>query len=195
MFRPLFTIGLGLVCVSGMARAQEHRQHAAHQHGHGTLSIAVEGGSVSMEFEAPGSDIAGFEHEAKSAAEKAAVAKAKAGLAEPLLLFTPPAAAQCSLKEAKVEIAGDETHDGHDGAHGHDHEHAKPSESDTHHGEYHAQYVLDCKSPSALTSLTFAYFAQFKNAQALTVNVVTPKGQSQFEVTRDKSTLDLTQLM
>ena len=51
----------------------KHREAGAHAHGHGKVNIAIEGQRLSIELEAPGADIVGFEHEAKTAAEKAAV--------------------------------------------------------------------------------------------------------------------------
>ena len=67
----------------------------------GTLNIAIEGARLTMELEAPGADIVGFEHKAKTEQQKAAVEKAKQQLAEPQALFKLPAAAGCVLKEAK----------------------------------------------------------------------------------------------
>src|SRR3990172_13326550 len=67
------------------ARAEEaKRELGAHEHGHGTLNIAIENARVSMELEAPGMDIVGFEYAASTDDQKAAVAKAKAELAKPL---------------------------------------------------------------------------------------------------------------
>ena len=63
------------------------------------------------------------------------------------------------------------------------------------HSEFHAEYTLTCSSPSRLTSMTFQYFNAFAGAQELDVSVIAPKGQSSFEVKRDKPTLDLTGIM
>lgn len=64
-----------------------HRELGAHVHGHGTLNIAVETTRVELELEAPGMDIVGFEHEAKTAEHKAAIEAAKAKLKDPLSFF------------------------------------------------------------------------------------------------------------
>ncbi len=45
------------------------------------------------------------------------------------------------------------------------------------------------------TTINFDYFALFAGAHDLTVNVVTAKGQSKYEVSRDKPTLDLGGIM
>ena len=67
----------GLILISSAVTAEETRQLGAHEHGHGTLNIAIEGTTVSMELEVPGSDIVGFEHVAATPEQKAAYASAK----------------------------------------------------------------------------------------------------------------------
>ena len=57
-------------------RAEDaHRELGAHVHGIGALNIAVQGAEVAMELHVPGSDIVGFEHEAETAEDKAALAE------------------------------------------------------------------------------------------------------------------------
>ena len=70
----------------------------------GIVNIALEGNRVTMEFEVPGMDVVGFEHEAKSAKDKTALEQAKQRLSAPLSLFKLPASAGCHVTEAKVEI-------------------------------------------------------------------------------------------
>ncbi len=179
------------------ARAEEgHRELGAHVHGHGTLNIAIEDKRVSMELEVPGMDIVGFEHAPSTDDQKAAVEKAKARLEKPLGMFSLPTAAACTVAEAKVAIEaehGDHGDDDHKheekGDHDHDHEAAGG------HNQFEASYALDCANPSELTTITFDYFALFAGAHDLTVNVVTAKGQSKYEVIRSKPTLDLGGIM
>ena len=167
--------------------ADEHRELGAHEHGRGTLNIAVEGNKISMELEVPGVDIVGFEHAAKSRKEKAAVEKAKTQLAAALTLFALPAAAKCRVTEAKIEVeAGDHDHDAK--AETKADKGAARSEG---HSEFHAQYALECAAPGNVTAIEFGYFRAFAGAEKLTVNVITPKGQSKFEVTRTTPSLSL----
>jgi hypothetical protein len=78
-------------------RAEEaHREMGPHEHGHGTLNIAIEDKRVSMELEVPGMDIVGFEYAPSTNEQKAAVEKAKAELARPLAVFGLPAAADAA---------------------------------------------------------------------------------------------------
>jgi hypothetical protein len=179
----------------------EHRQMGAHVHGHGTLNIAIDDKQVALELQTPGMDIVGFEHAAKTDAQKAAVDKAKAELAKALELFKLPQAAGCSVKEAKVALEGGEgtAHDHHDHD-AHDHDHDKSADKHDHdehggHSQFNATYTLSCETPQELASITFGFFDRFAGAQSLTVNVVTGKGQGTYEVTRAKPVLDLAGVM
>lgn len=191
---------LGLLAFSLLtlpARAEDdHRELGPHVHGHGTLNIAIEGNRVSMELEVPGMDIVGFEHAPSTADQKTAVEKAKAQLAKPLGIFSLPAAAGCAVAEAKVAIEAEHADHADDGD--------KPDSKDDHdhhqeaaggHNQFEANYALDCTAPSALTTITFDYFSLFAGAHDLTVNVVTGKGQSKYQVSRSAPTLDLGGLM
>lgn len=195
------------------ARAEEeHRELGPHVHGHGTLNIAVEGKRISMELEAPGMDIVGFEHSAKSGEQQDAIAKAKGALADPLALFKLPASAGCSVQEAKVAIESEHGREHqHGGAqdepakaeeddrdhddHAEEHHAADDHDEEESHNAFHVTYALDCADPTALTSIGFDYFKSFPGAGSLTVNVVTAKAQSSYEVSRDKPELNLAGVM
>ncbi len=190
--RTAFVLAAGLACAALPASADEHRQLGAHVHGHGRLNIAIEGNTVSMELEVPGMDIVGFEHEPSTPEQKAAMANAKEKLLNALALFGPAPEAGCALRHVKVSTEAE-----HEDEHEHEaHATGGHEEEPGHrHSEFHAEYSLNCSSPSRLTSMTFQYFKDFAGAQELDVSVIAPKGQSSFEVKRDKPTLDLTGIM
>lgn len=173
------------LAASPALRAAEHRELGAHEHGHGTLNIAVEGNAVRMELEAPGDDIVGFEHDPSTPAETKTIAAAKATLAKPLELFQPPAAAKCMVKDTKVTIREEE----HEGDHAEGQKDKEKAEA--HHNEFYVEYALECAAIEEMKSLRFGYFAAFPKAQSLTVNVIMPKGQSRFEASRTSSKIDL----
>jgi Protein of unknown function (DUF2796) len=185
------TIAAAAFAVSLPALAEEHRELGPHEHGHGKLNIAVEGNSVSMELEVPGADIVGFEHEPGTDEQKAAVEKAKATLADALSVFKLPAGVGCKVAEAEVLIQPEDEHE-----HAEEHEDAansdaKEAEEGHRHSEFHVTYALDCAAPAKLTSINFKYFDLFAGARVLSVNLVTPKGQTSYEVTREAPKLDL----
>jgi len=183
LFALLF---LATAVATGSFAADEHRELGVHEHGRGTLNIAVEGNKVTMELEVPGVDLVGFEHAAKTRRDKSAVEKAKTRLMAPLALFALPASAACRVTEAKVEVEiGEHDHDAKDAGAG------KGAAKSEGHSEFHAQYALECAAPGNMTAIEFGYFRAFAGAQKLDVNVITPKGQSKFEVTRSNPNLSL----
>ncbi|WP_299963269.1 DUF2796 domain-containing protein [uncultured Roseobacter sp.] len=194
-----YSLLVPFLLTAGTAVAETERQLDAHEHGVGQLNIAVEATTIAIELTAPGADIAGFEHTAETADDRAAIDRALALLAEPLRLFEIPDAAQCSVVDRSVALEGDgDAHADHD--HDHDHEHKHDHEHDhaghdeakeAQHTEFHAEYQLDCANPSAITRIGFAYFDTFPNARELEVQVVSQGGAQAFEVERDAPVLDL----
>jgi hypothetical protein len=192
--------GLALAVSAGSGSAQQHRQADAHEHGRGILNIAIEGNKVSMELEAPGADIVGFEHKAKTEQQKAAIEKAEQQLMVGEALFKLPAAAGCVLVTSGAALEGE--HHDHDHGHGakeHGHKGDKhddaKADDDHEHSGFRAEYVFECKAPASLTSIGFDYFKAFAGAQKLDVTVITPKGQSKFEVTRANPRIELGGMM
>ncbi|NNL17892.1 MAG: DUF2796 domain-containing protein [Boseongicola sp.] len=194
---------VALVAIASPALAEETRELDSHEHGVGELNIAIEGGTVAMELHAPGADIVGFEYEAESSEDRAAIDAAVATLARPLELFVMPAAAECTVVQASAALESEEEHDDHVGEHDHDEDHADDHDHDkehdhdeehareANHTEFHAEYTLNCGNAGALSKVTFAYFGAFGNARELEVQIVTASGAQAFEVERNEPTLDL----
>lgn len=175
---PPFIASLALAATALAAQAQtERREVGPHQHGAGTLNIAIEGTKVSMELSAPANDILGFEHQPSSAEQKQVLEKASTLLNKPLDLIGFPAAAGCSAESAKVVFNAGEPKEAK--------AEAKPAGEEHAHADFDIDYVLSCKAPDKIDTLTFPYFKEFAGAQRLTVTVVSDKGQSQFDVTRE----------
>lgn len=142
------------------ARTEGSRELGAHEHGHGSLAMAVDNGQIGIELEAPGADIVGFEHPAESAEDRAAVDSAVAVLSNPLELFLL-ANADCEVIRAEVELVGEHHEEHmHDDDHGHDEDHAEDDDhaededhdedhahdesADESHTKFHASYLLTC---------------------------------------------------
>ncbi len=203
-----------------VVHAEETRQLDAHEHGVGQLNIAIDAQQIAIELHAPGADIVGFEYAAQSSEDRAAVNDAVARLARPLNLFGFPEAAACGVVEARASLESEEEHDEHkEEAHDHaehdDHDHAEHKEEEhdhaahkdhdhgdehtdhaqeTGHSEFHAEYLLTCADPAQATLITFAYFDAFTNARELEVQVITDRGATAAEVTKDAPVLDLREL-
>ena len=181
--------------------AEETRQLDAHEHGVGQLDIAIDGQQVAMELHAPGADIVGLEYAAESDADLAAVDSAATTLAGPLDLFVLPEAAGCSVVTATAGLESEEDHDDHGDEQGHDDHDDDRDEhddeghddhaSETGHTEFHAEYLLTCANPSAITEINFAYFDTFPNALEVEVQIISDAGATSFEVERDAPVLNL----
>lgn len=219
MIRMIAVAATILVLASAQGAAETERQLGPHQHGHGSLNLAVEGQTVQMELEVPGVDIVGFEHKAKTAEDRAKMEAAAKTLAQPLALFILPGEAGCKVTAAKVSIVGatepdDDTHelDHHDHTeveeheadehqaeeHGADERQAEEHEADEHqaeHSEFHAEYALSCSNVAAITAISFPYFEVFPNSAELAVTLITEKGQKAFEVNREHALIDIRGIM
>ena len=160
------------------------RQLGPHVHGHGSLSIAVEGGKVAIELVAPGDDIVGFEHPAETPEQKTALEAAKGILSDPVTLLGIPGAAGCKALTAEVETRPEHEEPAADGA-----QPAAPEEPGQH-SEFHARYDLICTTPAGFTGLTFTYFDKFANAKVLDIEVIAGAGQNQFEASRENPKVD-----
>jgi hypothetical protein len=113
-------------------------------------------------------------------------------------LFQLPAAAGCALVAsgaARESGDRDHGHDAKDDGKSHAHQGDKPDHAESEHSGFRAEYTFDCRSPAGLTGIVFDYFKVFAGAQKLDVTVITPKGQSRFEVSRAKPRIDLGGMM
>ena len=147
---------------------------APHQHGRGTVNIAFEQDRLEIELHAPGADIVGFERLAQTDAERQTLSLAIAALKQPLTLLTLPSVAGCRVQETVVTAEGMEE-GGPAGAH----------------TEFEAAWMLRCDDVTALRTFDFKpLFARFAGAEELDVTVVTARGPSTYEVTRESPTVD-----
>ena len=199
MIRVIAVAATILVLSAAQGAAETERQLGPHQHGHGTLNLAVEGQTVQMELEVPGVDIVGFEHKAETAEDRAKMEAAEKTLAQPLALFVLPGEAGCKVTAAKVSIVGETESD--DDAHEldhHDHTEADKHEAEEHeaeHSEFHGEYALSCSNVAAITAISFPYFEVFPNSAELAVTLITEKGQKVFEVNREHAVIDIRGMM
>ena len=188
----LYPLLAASVIIATPVLAEDSRHLDAHEHGVSQLDIAFDGQQIAMELHAPGADIVGFEYAATSAEDRAAVDAAVAALARPLDLFQLPELAQCSVVQASAELEIEADHDDHD-------DHAEEAGHDDHddhaeeagHAEFHAEYLLTCGDPAAVSEVSFAFFETFPNAQEIEVQIIADSGATAFEVERDAPTLDL----
>ncbi len=179
MYYKTLPVVLSLVFVPCVAWAEKHdhkheheetRQGHVHEHGVSALKIAIEGKQIEMELEAPGHDIVGFEHEAKSDEDKAAVEKAIKLLKQPLSLISFPAKAGCKLASSEVEVH---------------------KEGEEGHAEFHVHWEFTCTDMNAITPLQTKIFSQFPNMEEIDIEAISEKGQTAIELEKGAVEIDL----
>ncbi|MEO1720483.1 MAG: DUF2796 domain-containing protein [Pseudomonadota bacterium] len=174
----------------------KHTDEAAHVHGSGKMNIAIDGNKMTVELTAPSDDILGFEHKAKTKAEKKTKASASKTLNAFAKIVSVPSGAGCTVSDADIEFTADgDDHHGHSHGHSHSHDHgkkkAKKAEAEAEHSDVVATYQVSCKNPEQLTTINLPYFEAFPRARELDINVITGKGQYAFEIEKASAKLDL----
>lgn len=168
-----FVLPALVVCGALFAR-DEHRHEGAHEHGSASLSVVTEGNTVYFEFEAPAEDIVGFEHEPRTAADRAkhktALDKLRNNAGLILLL---DAALGCTVATESVEWKKEE----HGG-------------SGTH-SVVEAAFKAVCKKPAAGSSLRLAFTKYFPTLEAVRVTVISGSKQNAVVVRKDRPAVEL----
>lgn len=165
------------------SHAHAHEEHAsldAHEHGVASLNVALDGQTLEIQLQSPAMNLVGFEHEAKSDADKAKVTAARQHLEQPQALFALPIEAKCALQDSELDspLFGGHAHD--------EHEHA-----DEHgHSDIDASYRFACANAEALQTLELgSFFGTFPGTEKLEVQLIGPSGQQGAELTPSNSRL------
>ncbi|EIK93839.1 hypothetical protein PMM47T1_24725 [Pseudomonas sp. M47T1] len=170
----------------------KHGSLGTHEHGTARVNAALDDQTLALEMQTPAMNIVGFEHLATTDADKAAVAKARALLEQPLALFNLPAAAGCSVASQHLQspLFGD-VMPAEDDDDDHDHDHDQPAATgEHHHSEIHASYEFTCTSPDKLKALDLSQvFKTFPATHKVVVQMIAPEGQKGLDATPDNSTL------
>lgn len=165
------------------AHDHEHEEHGsldAHEHGVASLNVALDGQTLEIQLQSPAMNLVGFEHAAKSAADKAKVAATRQQLEQPQALFALPIEAKCALQESELDspLFGEHEHEHHD----HDNEHG--------HSDIAASYRFACANAAALKTLELgSFFGTFPATEKLEVQLIGPSGQQGAELTPKSSRL------
>ncbi|RDE22474.1 DUF2796 domain-containing protein [Motiliproteus coralliicola] len=195
---------LGPISQPLLANEHEHQQLDAHQHGAAELNMVVEGEEVLIELITPADNILGFEHQAKTEADKHKLEQAVASLRQGAIIQLS-GDADCKLESIAIESALLEDHQEHD----HDAEHAEHDGHDDHekheehahddhndhkdhddhehegeHSEFHISYSYHCHQPDALNGAQVQLWQQFDGFEKIQVQLISPKGQQRQELTR-----------
>lgn len=162
----------------------------AHEHGVAEVGVAVDGKSVQIEFTAPGSAIMGFEHEAKTDADKKKMADAFAKFrANAPAMFVFDAALGCKVSTVSIGLA-EEDHD-HDHGDGEGHNHAHGEDHDHDHADVRALVNAECTRAAEGSTLRFQVSRFFPEAATLRVQVVGNNFQTGAELKGSRNSIKL----
>lgn len=163
------------VMAIGAAAAQTHE---AHVHGLGRLDVAIDGNRLLLHLDSPLVNLAGFEHPAISAQDRAAVQAMSRQLHTPALLFVPTAEARCTPQPVTLVSAAlppalldpDAI--------------AKPVKPAadklpaSEHADLDADFAFVCARPALLQTLQVRLFEHFPGFHRIDAQIVTPQRQS-----------------
>ena len=152
----LLILTLSLTAVPTLTSGQM-RQQDAHEHGVGTLNLAIEGDRVLIELSGPMASFVGFEHAPESATEQQALTEAENALASPDSLLVFNASARCTAADVAVHLP-------------------ETFESGEHHFEVEAGYEFQCADTERLSHLDVRLFATFPALEEIEAQVITLTG-------------------
>jgi hypothetical protein len=166
---PFIAMVLAASAVSAFAAEPNKHPHGAHQHGVGKLTLVLEGKTITAEIENPAANVLGFEHAARTEAQKKAVQTATATLKSVDKIFGFAPEAKCDGQATKVEVE---------------------MEPDAH-AEFHAEYRFICEKPDALKAVDVYVLKLFPGTSVLQTQIVTPRGQAAATLQHGATRLDL----
>jgi len=158
----------------------EHGSLGAHEHGVGTMNVALDGPTLELDLDGPSVNIVGFEHIATTDADKAKVDSARTQLENPLALFSLPKAAGCVVEAQDLDSPLFEAAP----------EEAGAAKTEHHHSDIEAHYAFTCSNPEALKALDLTqFFKTFPGTHKIKVQMIGGSGQQGSELTPKAPTL------
>ena len=215
--RPALSVAAVLLASTAFAASEGgHREHDAHEHGHGTLDVVAEGEELVVEFRIPAVNVVGFEHAPRDDAEREAVRQALVPFKDAASVLVPSPEAMCEVETIEAALSSmeheahhehDESHEGegreggedegheHEGDdHGHDgddhEEHGTDAGADAH-SELHAAYRFHCHAPERLDRIEVRVFEHLHDVEEIEARVVTPAMQAATELHPGEAVVEL----
>lgn len=174
---------------------QSHEEHAAHEHGAASLTLAIGTEGLEIMLESPAANLVGFEHAANTDEDKKKLAEAKTKLATGAELFRINPEATCTFKSVNIVSAllgnaNAETTKEEAEAHDENKSKKEPAEhqhpeDETHH-DMDVTWTFTCVKPAELKTISTKLFASFPEGfQKIKAEWVTDRGASAQELTTD----------
>lgn len=161
------------LAASATVQAGETRSAGRHEHGLGTLELAIDGNDMFIDLDGPAGNFTGFEHRPSTPRQSAALTAALDTLRAGDDLFRTPLAAACRMISAAV---------------------SPPANDDSGHADIEASWEFRCDNPAALLWVDTQLFAAFRNTKKLATRIVAPAGQMTVELNGDTTRIDFPRL-
>jgi Protein of unknown function (DUF2796) len=182
VFVSAFT-AFALLADNGTAAEQRHAE--GHVHGVAEINIAVEGKKIVVEFRTPTEGLMGFEHEAKSDAERrkrdTALKLINDKFPEMVILERKPG---CRFEGGKATIVRSDSKDADSRGHG---DHEKSGE----HREVRGTFSFECQSDPAGSRVRFGVAKLFPDIHEIKVQVLSDAKQSGVTIKKDQGEVRL----
>jgi hypothetical protein len=188
MFKNLMIFGMAaLLLAAGVARAAEKRQAHTHVHGAAEMNIVVDGKKVMVEFRSPAEGVMGFEHEARTDADKKkrdAAMKAIKERFSDMVIFDKKLG--CAAQPGEIVLVQTDT----GASKGHKHGKGDPKKGGEHR-EVRATHNFTCDQDPAGSRVRFAVTKMFSGIRELKVQVLSGAKQSGATIKKDKGDVGL----
>ena len=165
----LMKISILILLIASFANAHTKKKSLdTHIHGVSTLNIVQEGNTLLFEFEMPGSDIVGFEYEAKEQSDIEKVENAINILSNYKNLIFPSGSAECKIESFSANVINEEKH-----------------------SEFVSNYQFNCENISKLKIIYIKYFKSFENGKKLNIKILGEKKKSVYVIEKSKKLINV----
>ncbi|NBB92077.1 MAG: DUF2796 domain-containing protein [Gammaproteobacteria bacterium] len=183
--------GLLVVGLAGLGFVDAHeprREHAAHEHGHASGTLAEDSGQWQLKLELPGYNLVGFEHPPASE-EQSQRLEAVRSLLESGRWLQPDPEATCRVASSRVTTSGyGEARNNRmpSGPEAHDHHHGEDSPQHDHgHGAFVVDAVISCDPSRRMRWLAIDLFEGFPDNRSIRLDVLSESGAASFRLARE----------
>ncbi len=198
MRSKLFLASLAMAAIVYPVVSIHAHSSRAHVHGEATLTVAIDGQTVTLDFDSPLDNLVGFEHAPRTDKQKQAMADMAARLGEAGKLFVLDAAAGCEAAGIKLTPAAMPAVSSGAGSASAPAASAKGEGDKAAHKAAHkdqeAQFTFRCKDAAKLRTIEVKLFEAFPRVKRIKASVAGVTGatagkQSAMTLTPAKATL------
>ncbi|NBD96204.1 MAG: DUF2796 domain-containing protein [Gammaproteobacteria bacterium] len=182
-------LAVGLFAIGLSSADQPRREHAAHEHGKGTGTLAQDAGRWQLSLTLPGYNIVGFEHPPGNEQQQSRLARARERL-ESARWLQPDPESGCRVASTRVEATGygaadDHGHEAHDHADAHDDHQHTAADHGHGHAAFHVTAVITCDASGRMRWLDIDLFDGFPDNRSIRLDVLSDSGAARHDLGRE----------